>query len=245
MLTAHRATDRHAPDGAEAPAWLTLFADGDSPRLPPSYDAIELLEEGRLPPRAMLRERTLAAEVFTYVREGALTYEDSTGRIGVVRAGEFQRMSLGPGTRYSEVNASSTHWAHAFQIWFGAGRNIVPGHERLRFSLAQRRGRLCPVASPDAREGSLRVSQDVVVYSAILSRGQHVVHEFETDRSAWLHVVEGAVRVGSEQLLSAGDGLSIIAEPVVSFTAQEDTEVLFVDVAKTRPDEPGGSVIEY
>lgn len=232
MLTPHRAQDGHA-SGSSPPVWLTLYGPGEPPPPSSSFGAFERLEEGHFPPRARLRERLLAAEVLTYVRAGALLYEDSTGSIGVIRAGEFQRTSLSPGSHYNEVNASSYNWAHAFQFWLAASESLRPGYERRRFSLAERRGRLCPVASPDARCGSLRLEQDVVVYSAILGRGQHVVHVPGANRNGWLHIVAGAVRIAPMLELEAGDGLSIIDEPIVSATAQQNTELLLVDVART------------
>lgn len=229
MLTPHRARHDRAGRASDEPGWLMLYGRQETTPAPSSIHALELVEEGRLPPRPRLRERLRAAEVLTYVREGALAFEDSTGRVGVVRAGEFQRMSLGPGNRHNEVNASSQHWAHAFQIWLGVGDHLRPGLERRRFSIAQRRGRLCTVASPDARDGSLLLQQDVVVYSAILGRGQHVVHLLAPERSAWLHVVEGIVEAGPSLMLTTGDGLSVTHEAKLSLTAYEASEILLVD----------------
>ena len=49
--------------------------------------------------------------IVTYVLKGALAQEDSTGRSGVIRAGEFQCMTTGCRVRHSERNASQTDWA--------------------------------------------------------------------------------------------------------------------------------------
>ena len=164
------------------------------------------------------------------MREGALAYEDSKGRTATIYAGEFQRMTPGRGIRCSETNASRTDWAHVFQIGFyPLQRDFEPGHEQKRFSAAERRGVLCVVASPDSRKGSLRVLQDARTYSALLDPGQHVVHELSQGRTAWLHVVNGEVTLG-EVVLTAGDGASITAERAVSITAQEESEVLLVDL---------------
>ena len=119
----------------------------------------------------------------------------------------------------------------------------MPGHEQKRFSAADRRGALCVVASPDARRGSLRVHQDALLYSAMLSPGKHVVHELGQGRCAWLHLVEGEVTLG-DVVLSTGDGAGVTAERAVSLTARVETEILLVDLGDdrpgSRPSEPDG-----
>jgi redox-sensitive bicupin YhaK (pirin superfamily) len=139
-------------------------------------------------------------------------------------------MTPGRGIRCNETNASRSDWAHVFQIGLYPSQNgFEPGHEQKRFSVADRRGMLCVVASPDARSGSLRVHQDARMYSALLDPGQHLVHELSQGRSAWLHVVHGEVTQG-EVVLSTGDGAGIVNERAVSITAQEQSEILLVDL---------------
>jgi redox-sensitive bicupin YhaK (pirin superfamily) len=222
----------------EQETWLTLL-----PRLrvdPPGedYDNLEILNEDRLPPAASIaRHPHHDAEILTYVREGSLSYRDSTGRSGVIRAGEFQRMSAGRGIRHVETNLSQTDWTHVFQLWLRPSEgDPEPIHEQKRFSTAERRGKLCVVASPDARAGSLRVGQDVLMYSAMLSAGQHVVHEIAHGRYAWLHIVQGEVTLG-DVVLVTGDGAGVMAERAVSLTAREETEILLFDLGK-RPATP-------
>lgn len=85
------------------------------------------------------------------------------------------------------------------------------------------------MASPDGRHGSLRVHQDVFLYSAILAPGRHVVHELFSGRSAWLHVVHGNVRLGDDAL-GVGDGAGFTHEGSVSITATTECEVLLLDL---------------
>jgi redox-sensitive bicupin YhaK (pirin superfamily) len=55
-------------------------------------------------------------EIVTWVLEGALRHEDSTGRGGVVVPGTVQRMSAGTGVRHSEVNDGPGP-VHFVQMW--------------------------------------------------------------------------------------------------------------------------------
>ncbi|GHF34560.1 hypothetical protein GCM10010218_14660 [Streptomyces mashuensis] len=47
-------------------------------------------------------------EIVTWVVEGELTHEDSTGHVVTVRPGDLQRLSAGAGVRHAERNAGST-----------------------------------------------------------------------------------------------------------------------------------------
>src|SRR5256885_12567037 len=47
-------------------------------------------------------------EIITYVREGAITHQDSLGNKGRTEAGDVQVMSAGSGIRHSEYNLEST-----------------------------------------------------------------------------------------------------------------------------------------
>lgn len=205
---------------------------------PETYESpgiFESLGEGRVPPNTDPRRGREVGEVVTYVREGSLVYQDSTTQHEVIRAGEFHRTTLGPGFHYSETNASTTHWAHIFQIWFAPQDGCIPGHESKRFASADRRHGLCLIASPDGRNGSLTVHQDGYLYSALTPQGRHMVHELAPSRLACLHVVEGAVRVTGDQALRTGDIAVLTGERVVSFFAEEASEVLLLDLIAPKP----------
>jgi quercetin 2,3-dioxygenase len=212
--------------------WGTFDVDDRAAPFAQGFETLEMLDENRLPPGAELPAAARgAAEIVTYVREGAITCEDSAGHTGIVRAGEFERITASRGLRHTETNASRADWAHMFQMRLhGSDPDAEPDREQKRFSVAERRGLFRIVASPDVRNGALRLHQDAALYSAILERGQHVVHELSPDRVAWLHVVVGEIILG-DLVLTTGDGAGLATERAVSLTARQETEVLLLDVA--------------
>jgi quercetin 2,3-dioxygenase len=236
MIALRRSKERHHDRRKNQEAWHTFHSEDRADALADGFGTLQLLNEDRLPPGARIPHHAhVDAEIVTYVREGALAYEDSMGRSGVIRAGEFQRMTAARGIRHKETNASRIDWAHVFQIRLRMSKGgLEPSHEQKRFCAAERRGVLCIVASPDGRKGSLRIHQDVLVYSAMLDPGQHVVHELSEGRSAWLHLVQGEGMLG-DVLLNTGDGVSVTAERAVSFTAREKTELLLLDLGEHAP----------
>jgi redox-sensitive bicupin YhaK (pirin superfamily) len=239
MITLRRAEERHHDLSHKHEAWLTFPAQDPADPLAGGFGALEYLDEDRLPPGADVpRHPHHDAEIVTYVRECALAYADSMGRSGVIHTGEFQHRTAGRGILHRETNASRTDWAHVFQIWLRPSEaELEPCHEQKRFSVAERRGRLCIVASPDTRRGSLRIHQDALLYSALLAPGQHVVHDLSQGRSAWLHLVQGEVTLG-DVVLTTGDGAGVAAERAVSLTARGETEILLLVLGGPLPRSP-------
>lgn len=235
MIILRKAEDRELRRRQEREDWITFSDKGRDASATKGFGDLRGLHERRLPPRTSRRKPIdREADVITYVVEGTIAFEDSTGRSGLLSAGEFQRMTSGRGIRYGEMNTSSTQWAHVFQLWLRPWTTgLESGFETRRFSAAERRGRLCLVASPDGRRGSLTVHQDAFLFSSILESGQHIVHPLGEGRCAWLHVVRGSLTCGDHTLVT-GDGAGIVAEHAVSLTANDETEVLLVDLASSE-----------
>ena len=81
-------------------------------------------------------------EIITYVREGAITHQDSLGNTGRTEAGDVQVMSAGTGIRHSEQNLE-TEPTRIFQIWIQPSeRGGAPRWGAKPFPKGKRAGRL-------------------------------------------------------------------------------------------------------
>jgi redox-sensitive bicupin YhaK (pirin superfamily) len=238
MITLRRAAERRHERRRKQDSWLTFDPRDGPDLLDDAFACLDILGEHRLPPGASIAHPQQDAEIVTYVREGALAYQDAMGRSGVIHTGEFQHMTARRGVRHRETNASRSAWAHVFQIWLRPSEtDIAPYQEQKRFSAAERRGVLRIVASSDGRRASLRIHQDALMCSAMLDPGQHVVHELAPGRSAWLHVVKGEVTL-SDIVVGTGDGAGLSGERAVSMTARAETEILLVDLGEAPTSAP-------
>lgn len=233
MITIRKGKRRHLHRRHRRDVWKTFCPDEVGDPFSRGFATLQSFSESRIPPgRRILQHPHHGTEMITYIREGALEYASSLGRAGTIQAGEFQRMTAGRGIHHSEANASQSGWTHIFRISLRPPHlELEPDHEEKRFTVAERRGRLCLIASPDARNGSLRLHQDALLYSGVLAAGQHIVHELAEARSAWLHVVEGEVTLG-DILLDTGDGAGFVAECAISVTARQQSEVLLLDLSR-------------
>lgn len=170
-------------------------------------------------------------EIITYVMEGALAHKDSTGGEEVLRPHEVQRMTAGTGIQHSEFNPSETERVHLYQIWILPEKDeLAPGYEQTYFAPETKKGKLKLVASPGGDNGSVKINQDVKLYSSILANGEIVSHEIAENRHAWIQIVKGSLDVNGETL-NEGDGAAVSAERLLIIKSLADeTEFLLFDL---------------
>ena len=170
-------------------------------------------------------------EIITYVLEGALEHKDSLGTGAVIKPGEVQRMTAGTGIQHSEFNHSQTDPVHLLQIWLLPDtKGLSPSYEQRDFPLAERRGKLRLVAARDARDGAVKVHQDVDLYAAVLDKGSRVSHALQPNRHAWVQVARGSVLLNG-LTLENGSAAAVSGETEVVIDAAEDAKFLLFDLA--------------
>ena len=166
-------------------------------------------------------------EIITYVLEGALGHKDSMGNGSTISPGDVQRMSAGSGVRHSEFNHEKALVTHFLQIWIEPSvRGIPPSYEQKHFAPAEKRGRLRLIASPDAREGSVKIHQDALVYAGLFDGGERARYALENDLG-YVHVARGAITVNGERL-EAGDALK--TDDAIELRDAAAAEVLVFDL---------------
>ncbi len=232
MIALQRSADRcYVRDGA-LEMWKTFDAADSASPLRQGFRTLVSLNEVKVPPRTefkILLEKN--REVLSYVREGGL----------LVRGGPQSGRFLGPG---SYQRAGEHSWISAqvpaapplrkTQIFLSSMRSppqaSKPRDDYRQFTFADRHGKLLLAASSTGEADSLCLQQDVRLYTSVLDRGHHLVHEIGTGRAAWLHVVAGRIRL-VDRILETGDAASLESEAAVSFTAEARSEILLFDLA--------------
>lgn len=177
-------------------------------------------------------------EIISYVLQGELAHKDSMGNgsegganAGVIRPGDVQRMSAGRGVLHSEFNHAKGETTHFLQIWIQpAERGIDPGYEQKRFDDTDKRGRLRVIASPDARDGSVTIHADAVVYAGLFDAAETAELPLDASRKAYVHVVRGSL-VANGRTLDGGDALLLDGETSLRLEGGADAEVIVFDLA--------------
>jgi len=206
------------------------FADYWDPRWM-GFHGLRVINEDRIAPAEGFGTHPHRdMEIITYVISGFLQHRDSMGNGSVLKPGEVQRMSAGSGITHSEFNGSDSVPCHLLQIWLlPEQKGITPSYEEKVFPRETKLDRLCPIATPDRREGSLIINQNAVVYASILSKGSELEYKVETGRSVWLQLISGALSVG-ETSLNAGDGAGLTEVDRLTLKVVEESEFLLFDM---------------
>ena len=169
-------------------------------------------------------------EIITYVLEGALQHKDSMGNGSVIRPGDVQRMSAGTGITHSEANASEGEFVHLLQIWIIPDKTgVVPSYEQKYFAPDEKQHQLRLIASPDGRDGSVRMEHDGFVYASLLDQDDMLQLPLAPGRKAYVQVARGALSVNSKNV-NEGDGVMLEDEHEVRLSDAKQAEVLLFDL---------------
>ena len=167
-------------------------------------------------------------EIITYVRQGAITHQDSMGNTGRTQAGDVQVMSAGTGVRHAEYNLEP-ETTRIFQIWIEPRqKGGEPAWGAKPFPKKDRSGRFVTLASGFAEDDdALRIRADARVLGATLKAGESLTHTVGEGRHAYLVPATGALSVDGVAV-AARDGVALSAG-TVTITATEDAEIVLVD----------------
>jgi redox-sensitive bicupin YhaK (pirin superfamily) len=233
MLSIRRSAERgHANHGWLRSQHSFSFADYFDPEHI-EFGALRVINEDHVAPgMGFGTHGHRDMEIVSYVLAGALQHRDSMGNGSVMRPGDVQRMSAGTGVTHSEFNASKTEPVHFLQIWIQPSeRGTEPGYEQEHFTAAQKRGRLCLIASPDGATQSLRIQQNARLYAGLFDGPERATLTLDADRMAYVHVARGAVQINGVAL-SAGDAAKLRDVAAVDIHHGQDAEVLVFDLIK-------------
>jgi redox-sensitive bicupin YhaK (pirin superfamily) len=205
------------------------FADYYDPKNM-GWGAIRVWNDDEIAPRSGFPPHPHAdMEIVTYVRQGAITHQDSLGNRGRTGAGDVQVMSAGSGIRHAEYNLEDDE-TRIFQIWIlPTERGGPPSWGARPFPKGERAGSFVVLASgvegdPDA----LPIRTDGRVLGATLKAGEETTYEARPERHLYLVPAQGSVEVNGVRI-DARDGAAITGEAAITVRALEDAEVVLVD----------------
>ena len=170
-------------------------------------------------------------EIITYVRDGAITHQDSLGNIGRTEAGDVQVMSAGSGVRHSEYNREPGA-TRIFQIWIEPNSHgDAPSWGAKPFPKGDRSGRFVTLASGFADDAeALPIRTDARVLGATLKAGETTDYVIGRDHHAYIVPASGAIKINGVRI-DARDGAAVTDETMLRITAIEDAEIVLVDAA--------------
>jgi len=182
-------------------------------------------------------------EIVTWVLQGSLVHQDSTGHSGVIYPGLAQRMSAGKGILHSEKNdswrlAGEEHQdpVHFVQMWVLPDEGgITPGYEQLEIDGELLAGGLVPVASGMAKHDGAAAIQIKNKYAALYAARMQPGESVQLPEAPYLHlfVPRGSVTLEGAGALETGDAVRFTATGGQRVTAPEPAEILVWEMHAT------------
>lgn len=170
-------------------------------------------------------------EIITYVRSGAITHQDSLGNRGRTEAGDVQVMSAGTGILHSEMNEEDVA-TQIFQIWIMPDeKGLPPTWGTKPFPKGERSGSFVTLASGLAGDtDALPIRANARLVAATLTAGQSAEYPIAAGRKVYLVPASGRIEINGV-VAAAGDGVAVSDESLLKVRAQQDSEIVLVDVA--------------
>lgn len=169
-------------------------------------------------------------EIITFIRDGALSHQDSLGNEGRIAAGDVQVMTAGTGIMHAEYNREDEP-VRLFQIWIETDEpGVAPHWGERHFPTRTAAGAWEVMASGKAGdEGSLPIRADARILAANLEAGQQATYEADAARYLYLVASDGAVRINDQIVAQPRDGVAISGESRVKVEALGSTGIVMVD----------------
>ena len=176
MIYLRKANERGHANHGWLDSWHTFSFANYYDRDFMGFSALRVINEDRvIPGEGFGTHPHKDMEILTYVLEGNIEHKDSMGNKENVPAGEFQIMSAGTGITHSEYNPNSDQGLHFYQIWIMPNTvGITPRYDQRRFDTTVSKQL---ILSPDARDGSLKVFQDMTLWRWNLKKGEEAWHQ--------------------------------------------------------------------
>jgi len=230
QLRSKETLDRNDHGWLKASHHFAVSAKGNRANAP--LGALVVWNDDEIAPGTGFGHHTHAdMEIITYVRNGIVTHEDSTGNIGHTAAGDVQVMSAGSGISHSERNQGEDP-LKLFQIWLlPRERGGQPRWDSRKFPKADRAGKLITLASGDPKDAeALPIRADARILGATVLAGSTLTHAPAGFRHSYLVPAKGVVLVNGKRV-AVGDGVAAVDESELTITAEEDAEFVLVDAA--------------
>jgi len=181
-------------------------------------------------------------EIITYIVEGNLTHQDSTGSKETLGRGSIQFMTAGTGIQHSEFNHENKPLRFV-QVWITPRARGLPAnygsYDASSQTLSTTLNKLQHLGS-DAKNAAattpVKLNQDVDCHAAELELGESVSISVPKGRQAYLLCIEGSIQLGNDndekkkRTLHRHDAAEIVGSSSdnetieIKSTAVEDTE---------------------
>lgn len=167
-------------------------------------------------------------EIMTYIISGELEHQDDMGNTSIIKSGEVQFMRAGTNVTHSEVNPSKSEETHLLQIWvIPKQKDLPPTYSQRFYSIADKKDKLCLLASGRDQLNCFNIAQDVLIYASILDKSSPKLDYpiAGSHESIWIQLVSGILTV-NDITINAGDGVAVEHEDMLHLSSNSHAEFI-------------------
>jgi redox-sensitive bicupin YhaK (pirin superfamily) len=157
-------------------------------------------------------------EIVTWVLDGALSHEDTTGHRGIIEPGTAQRLSAGTGVQHAERNASRTEPLRFIQMMLASDHVDEPEYASVEVD-----------PQPGVLTPTVPVHAPAELFAVHLDAGRTV--SVPAAPRSLVHVTRGTVQVAGESL-EAGDQARATAASAYDLSASGPADALIWQVTR-------------
>lgn len=173
-------------------------------------------------------------EIITIPLSGVLKHRDSmNNEWESVHPDEVQIMSAGKGLQHSEINGSNDQYLSLFQIWVIPNKeNVEARYDQKKFEASERKNKLQTLVTSidEDFEGSLKIHQDAVISRIDLDTDTTFTYNIKSQHhGVYVMLISGKIAIENQEL-ETRDAIGISESDSFSITANEDSEILFIEV---------------
>ncbi|MBK7886102.1 MAG: pirin family protein [Bacteroidetes bacterium] len=173
-------------------------------------------------------------EIISIPLEGDLEHKDSMGNVTVIKNGDIQVMSAGTGIQHSEYNKNKDKTVKFLQIWlFPKEKNVKPSYDQITLNEEDRHNKLQQILSPNANDAGVWIHQDAWFHLGKLDKGTSIEYKVnKKGNGVYVFLLHGEMKI-NDQLIEKRDGFGIWDVDTLQITAQDNSEVLVMEVPMT------------
>ena len=171
-------------------------------------------------------------EIVSIPLSGSLKHRDSMGNEAIIKSGEVQVMSAGPGIEHSEMNASSTAPVSFLQLWIiPRERSVTPRYDQITLNPENNLNRWDQILSPNADDAGVWVHQDAYMFLSKLEADTELSYSLKHPEThgVYLFVLEGSITIEDIELNSR-DAIGITKTNLFQVLSKNEASLLVIEV---------------
>lgn len=166
-------------------------------------------------------------EILSIPLVGSLRHKDSLGHEDTIQKGQIQLISAGTGIAHSEYNGSKDEQVNFLQIWvYPEKLGLRPTYQTKSVDFKQNQWQT--LVSPDGREDSLKINQDVYISLIEIDESKVSYHLHKKGHGIFAFLISGEVGVESQNL-SMRDAVMLQGAELVEFEIRKDAVLLLIE----------------